>query len=109
MCSNDLMVAGYSGTPLKQKLGLNDGFDVVVVNEPPGFRDLLDTGPDEVTFKVSLRGNVDVVVVFVTEQAELRRRRELLGKAIFPDGGDLGGVAEEGVERADRHHRGHRA
>ncbi len=58
----------------------------MVVNEPPGFRDLLDTGPDEVTFKVSLRGNVDVVVVFVTEQAELRRRRELLGKAIFPDG-----------------------
>jgi len=80
------MPAGYSGTPLKQKLGLKDGFNVVVVNEPRGFRDLLDTGPDEVTFKASLRGDVDVVVAFVTRQGELRTRREQLAKAIFPDG-----------------------
>ena len=80
------MPAGYSGTPLKQKLGLKDGFNVVVVNEPPGFRALLDTGPDELTFKASLRGDVDVVIAFVTEQAELRTRREQLAKAIFPDG-----------------------
>ena len=80
------MPAGYSGTPLKQKLGLKDGFNVVVVNEPAGFRDLLDTGPDEITFKTALRGDVDVVVAFVTRQAELRTRREQLGKAIFPDG-----------------------
>lgn len=80
------MAAGYSGTPLKQKLGLKDGFNVVVVNEPAGFRDLLDTGPDEVTFKASLRGDVDMVVAFVTQQSELRMRREQLAKAIFPDG-----------------------
>jgi hypothetical protein len=80
------MPAGYSGTPLKQKLGLKDGFNVVVVNEPAGFRDLLDTGPDEVTIKPSLRGDVDVVIVFVTRQAELRMRREQLAKAILPDG-----------------------
>ena len=80
------MPAGYSGTPLKQKLGLKDGFNVVVVNEPSGFRDLLDTGPDEITFKASLRGDVDVVVAFVTRQAELQTRREQLAKAIFPDG-----------------------
>jgi hypothetical protein len=80
------MPAGYSGTPLKQKLGLKDGFNVVVVNEPSGFRDLLDTGPDEVTFKASLRGDVDVVVAFVTRQGELRTRRDQLAKAIFPDG-----------------------
>jgi hypothetical protein len=80
------MPAGYSGTPLKQKLGLKDGFNVVVVNEPPGFRALLDTGPDELTFKASLRGDVDVVVAFVTEQTELRTRRDQLAKAIFPDG-----------------------
>jgi hypothetical protein len=80
------MPAGYSGTPLKQKLGLKDGFNVVVLNEPAGFRDLLDTGPDELTFKAALRGDIDVVVAFVTRQAELRTRREQLAKAIFPDG-----------------------
>jgi hypothetical protein len=65
---------------------LQDGYVVVVVNEPAGFRDLLDTGPDEVTFKASLRGSPDVVVVFVTKQGELQQRRDLLAKAIFPDG-----------------------
>lgn len=86
MWSNERMPAGYSGTPLKQKLGLRDGFNVVVLNEPAGFRDLLDTGPDEVTFKASLRREVDVVIAFVTQQAELRLRREQLAKAIYPDG-----------------------
>ena len=80
------MDAGYSGTPLKQKLGLKDGFDVALVNEPAGFRELLDTGADEVTFKASLHGRVDVAIVFVTKRTELLRRRDLLGKAIFPDG-----------------------
>jgi hypothetical protein len=86
MCSNEAMVAGYSGTPLKRKLGLQDGHAVVVVNEPAGFRDLLDTGPDELAFGISLRGTVDVAIVFVTDQAELRRRRDQLGRAIYPDG-----------------------
>ena len=80
------MVAGYSGTPLRDKLGLKDGFHVSIVDEPPGFRSLLEAGPDEITFRASLRGKLDIVIVFVTRQSDLRRRRELLSTAIFPDG-----------------------
>jgi len=80
------VTAGYSGTPLAQKLGLKDGHVVTIVNEPAGFRSLLDVGNDEVMFKQSLRGPVDIVIVFLTEEIEMRKRRELMAKAIFPDG-----------------------
>ena len=80
------MTAGYSGTPLAQKLGLKDGHVVTIINEPGGFRKLLDVGNDEVTFKPTLRGRVDIVIVFVTEESEMRARREAVAKAIFPDG-----------------------
>jgi len=80
------VAAGYSGTPLAQKLGLKDGHVVTIVNEPKGFRALLDVGNDEVVFKQSLRNPLDIVIVFVTEEAEMRTRRDLVAKAIFPDG-----------------------
>lgn len=80
------MTAGYSGTPLAQKLGLKDGHVVTIINEPTAFRSLLGVGNDEVTFKPTLRGHVDIVIVFVTGQCELRARRDAAGRAIFPDG-----------------------
>ena len=81
-----MVTAGYSGTPLAQKLGFKDGHVVAIVNEPAGFRSLLDVGNDEVTFKQSLRGPLDMVIVFVTEEGDLRKRRDLMANAIFPDG-----------------------
>ncbi len=80
------MTSGYSGTPLAQKLGLKDGDVVTIVNEPDGFRSLLDVGNDEVTFKQSLRAPLDMVIVFLVAAAEMRKRRDLIAKAIFPDG-----------------------
>lgn len=47
-------MAGYSGTPLLQKLGVKPG--------------------------------ADVTVFFTTERAELERRIDALGQAIFPSG-----------------------
>ncbi len=80
------MTSGYSGTPLAQKLGLKDGDVVTIVNEPDGFRSLLDVGNDEVTFKQSLRAPLDMVIVFLVAAAEMRKRRDLIATAIFPDG-----------------------
>lgn len=78
-------MAGYSGTPLTKKLGIKPADVICVLQEPPGFRDALALD-DSVTFRTSLRGNADNVIVFATEQDELRRRRDALAKAIFPDG-----------------------
>jgi hypothetical protein len=80
------MTAGYSGTPLAKKLGMATDARVVVVNEPEGFRSLLDPIPDGVVFRSALRGEADVVMLFVVERTELERRIATAEKAIFPDG-----------------------
>jgi hypothetical protein len=80
------MAAGYSGTPLVRKLGIEKGDVVALVNEPPTFRTDLDPIPDLVTFRTSLRGSPDVAVMFFTRRRELENRLPLAARAIFPDG-----------------------
>ncbi|MFT7475500.1 MAG: hypothetical protein ACI81L_002439 [Verrucomicrobiales bacterium] len=81
------MPAGYSGTPLAKKLGIGEGAVVTLLNEPPGFRSLLDPMPADVRFKTSLRGGADVVVLFTIERSEFQRRIGAAGRTIFPAGG----------------------
>jgi hypothetical protein len=59
--------AGYSGTPLVKKLGVEDGHRVYVSGDAPN--DLL---PDVPLVK-QLRAPIDVAVVFVKTIAEYRR------------------------------------
>lgn len=80
------MAAGYSGTPLAKKLGINDGARVALLNAPNGFEETLDGLPDGVAFQSTLRGGCGVAVCFVTRRADLERRIEALGRAIFPTG-----------------------
>ena len=77
-------MAGYSGTPLAKKLGLTDGADVVTLFAPDGFADLLDGVPVSSASRVPRRA--DVIVGFFTKRADLAKRIEGCGKAIFPDG-----------------------
>jgi hypothetical protein len=77
-------VAGYSGTPLAKKLGLTEGADVVTMAAPDGFADLVDGVPVAAATRVPRRA--DVIVGFFTKRADLARRIEGCGKAIFPDG-----------------------
>ena len=78
-------MAGYTGTPLAQKLGIRPGHVVAVLDEPDGS---VVTGalPEGVTVRRQARGRLDVVVVFLTEQARLVTRAPALGKAVAPDG-----------------------
>lgn len=78
--------AGYSGTPLARKLGIDEGMTVARVDPPAGLGDLLAPLPSDVTFRQGLRGRSDVVLMFVTRRAELRRRLGPAGRAIFPAG-----------------------
>ena len=41
LCS--MATAGYSGTPLIKKLGINPGMRIVLINEPANYSDLLET------------------------------------------------------------------
>ena len=81
------MPAGYSGTPLAKKLAITDDDRVAVIGEPDDFRALLYPVPEGVTFRTSLRGKVDVAVLFVRARRELVTRIDAGGRAIFPSGG----------------------
>ena len=69
-----MMSAGYSGTPLPQKLGIKDGHKVAVIGAPPGL--VLGVLPAGVTVQRNLTGKamLDVLVVFVSKRADLAVR-----------------------------------
>jgi hypothetical protein len=79
--------AGYSGTPLAQKLGIKAGHAVALLGAPAGFTDLLDGLPEGVTIRTAARGTNDVVVSFHTRRADLERRLPVLLRAMEVDGG----------------------
>ncbi|MEM6997183.1 MAG: DUF3052 domain-containing protein [Myxococcota bacterium] len=79
--------AGYSGTPLAKKLGIKEGMVVGVVGGPADLAAKLKPVPPDVEFRGSLRGRLDVALLFVTRKAELSRRFPSAGRAIFPNGG----------------------
>jgi len=78
-------VAGYSGTPLAKKLGIKDGAEVVSLAAPEGFADLIDGVRVIAAARVPKRA--DVLVAFFTKRADLERRIDACGNAIYPDGG----------------------
>ncbi len=75
---------GYSGTPLARKLGIAAGARVVVVNEPPGYRDWLAPLPEGVRFDADVSAQADVVHVFADRRAELAAQLDSVRGRIAP-------------------------
>jgi hypothetical protein len=78
--------AGYSGTPLAKKLGVRDGARVALLNAPPGFRDTLTPLPAGVTFAGGAERPLDLVVLFVRYEAELRSAFAPAAARLAPNG-----------------------
>ena len=68
-----MAAAGYSGTPLPQKLGIKENHKVAILRAPAGFDKALGTLPTGAVTTTKLAGKqpLDVVIVFVTKQSEL--------------------------------------
>ena len=64
-------MAGYSKTPLAKKLGIKPGFRVKTVRAPDHYPELLEPLPDQVTVSSRLRGEVNIVHLFVHRQSDL--------------------------------------
>jgi hypothetical protein len=79
-------MAGYSGTPLAQKLGIKEGARVAVVGAPNGFAESLKL-PNGVDLRREARGRLDVVLFFATRRAELARRFPRFVNGLEPGGG----------------------
>ncbi|MBN8596468.1 MAG: DUF3052 family protein [Planctomycetes bacterium] len=82
-------MAGYSSTPLAQKLGIKPGHAVGLWAEPDGFTSSLIPLPDDVTFTAISRGKspLDVLAVFVQSQKELATRLAAARKRMNPAAG----------------------
>ncbi len=77
------MTAGYSGTPLARKLGINDRQVLALLGAPAGWS--VPELPAGVVVRQSLRGNApDVAIAFCRSAAALRAGIDGWGKAIFP-------------------------
>ena len=106
-------MAGYSGTPLPQKLGIKEGHRVAVVGAPAGF----DLGilPAGVALQRGLAGRgpaplpLDVIVTFVKRRADLAAQLDACRARMAQSGGlwiawpkRASGVATDLVEDAIR-------
>ena len=66
-------MAGYSGTPLPRKLGINGGTTVALIDAPSGFGDTLGELPDDVTFSTAPRKPA-LTLWFVRDRAAHRKK-----------------------------------
>jgi hypothetical protein len=79
-------MAGYSGKPLVQKLGIQPGFCIFTVGAPVTYGDIVGQLPAQVTVARRLTGKVDMIHVFATKAAALAVKLPAYRDAIQPDG-----------------------
>jgi hypothetical protein len=77
-------MAGYSGTPLVQKLGIKPGHKMKVVNEPDGYWDWISPIPEGAT--VATKAPFDFVHLFVTSRKKYETEVLKLRDKLKPDG-----------------------
>jgi len=77
--------AGYSGTPLAKKLGIEGDAVFTVLHAPPTFTAILGDIGDAIWQK-NLMPPIDVVVAFYTERTKLRDEWPTLTDAAAPAG-----------------------
>jgi hypothetical protein len=78
-------MAGYSGKPLVQKLGIKPGFRIFAAGAPAAYAEIVGKLPADVTIAACLAGTIDMVHLFATRTAALGKLR-LYRDAIAPDG-----------------------
>lgn len=81
-----MAIAGYSGTPLAQKLGIRPGDYVLTVNAPDEYEQLLEPIPDHVTITTEVLAAADMIHIFTNNREELFRTLAVSRLAIKQDG-----------------------
>lgn len=80
------MPAGYSGTPLAKKLGIQPGVIVVALGAPADYPELLDPFPEGVAIVGQLPVTASFIHFFTTERAALEAELPRLKVALERDG-----------------------
>jgi hypothetical protein len=79
-------MAGYSGKPLSQKLGIKPGFRIFATGAPRAYEHIVGTLPDGATIVARPAAPLDMVHLFATEAAGLAGKLASFRPAIAPDG-----------------------
>jgi hypothetical protein len=79
-------MAGYSGKPVVQKLGLKPGFRIFVDGLSVAYRDVVGELPDDVQIAKAAKVPLDAVHLFATEAKGLAAKLRSYRQAIAPGG-----------------------
>ena len=79
-------MAGYSGTPLIQKIGIKPGHRIILRNHPASFVKDLGKLPEGAVSSDRLSGKANVAVYFTERLADLEKDFPRLSAALVPDG-----------------------
>jgi hypothetical protein len=78
-------MAGYSGTPLPDKLGIQSGHTVCVIGAPKAYERIVTPLPDDVTLTSRISSRTDVVHVFSKSRSDLEKLLQKAAAAIKPN------------------------
>lgn len=79
-------MAGYSGTPLPQKLGIKKDFHVALLDAPSDVRAELKDALSACRLVQDGRGPLDFVMIFVKSASGLKKKFAELSKQLSPAG-----------------------
>ena len=79
-------MAGYSGTPLVRKLGIKEGFRVMLVNAPDGFQKELGELPPDVEILTRGKQAFNVILLFVDSERMLKQEFSKLASKLVRNG-----------------------
>ncbi|MGH9566657.1 MAG: DUF3052 domain-containing protein, partial [Candidatus Angelobacter sp.] len=79
-------MAGYSGTPLIQKIGIKSGHRIILHNQPEGFFKGLGEVPPAVEVSKRLGANINVALCFTDTVADLQKNSPVLAGKLVADG-----------------------
>jgi hypothetical protein len=79
-------MSGYSGTPLSKKLGIKEGFTILIRNAPENYESLLAPLPDDVHLSTDAGKNLQMVHFFTKSREELKKQLPAFMKSIRQDG-----------------------
>ncbi len=79
-------MAGYSGTPLIQKLGLKRGFQLLVIHAPKDYFKWLGKLPEDTKVVSGFQKQLDFIHFFAQNRSEYEKQLPKLKKALAQDG-----------------------
>jgi bifunctional DNA-binding transcriptional regulator/antitoxin component of YhaV-PrlF toxin-antitoxin module len=79
------VTVGYSGNPLAKKLGIREGSQVLLIEEPENYQSLLHPLPASVSFANQASQAIDIVHLFATRKEEMQKQLASLRKKLSAD------------------------